>query len=95
MNLDSNAGDKVAEAIDERIVKIAKQVWKGNPSCRWARGKIIAIYGKNHTIKINNAIYTNVKAYKHIGTIDIGDIVDLLIPNNNWSLMIINGILDE
>lgn len=93
MNFDSNSGKEVADALDKRITSIAKQVWNKNPSCRWVQGIVISTLNGKYTIKINNATYTNVKAYSHISTINVGDVVDLLIPNNNWSLIRIIGIL--
>jgi hypothetical protein len=88
------SGNKVAEAIDRRITNIAKDVFNKSPSNRMVFGRVTEINGKEYTVKVNNQIYAKVYAYKGVGTIIVGDTVDCLIPNNQYSNMRIIGILD-
>ena len=93
-SLDRASGIKIAEAIEKRIKLISKDLYTNAPYTTIRNGRITAINGKKYTIKINNAIYTNIYALKDVGTIGIGDVAICVIPNNQYSNMFILGVLD-
>lgn len=93
-SLDRASGTKVAEAIEKRIKLISKDLYTNAPYTTIRNGRITAINGKKYTIKINNAIYTNIYALKNIGIVGVGDVAICVIPNNQYSNMFILGVLD-
>lgn len=93
--LDAENGEKVASAIEKRIQQIARYVYKDSPYNKIKFGVIKEISGKAYTIEIENTIYTDIYALKNIGTINLGDKVVCVNPNNNYSNLFILGILDE
>lgn len=93
-SLDRASGIKVAEAIEKRIKLISKDLYNNAPYTIIKNGIVTAINGKRYTVRINNAIYTNVFAIKGIESIGTGDVAICIIPNNQYSNMFILGVLD-
>jgi hypothetical protein len=94
MNLDSNAGKKVKEAIEKKMTSVAKQINTNAPYNKTKKGKVISKSDGIFSVKIDNAIYTNILASRNAGTINVNDIVICTIPNNEMSNMYIVGVFD-
>ncbi len=93
-SLDRASGIKVAEAIDKRVRLVSKDLYNNAPYNKKMRGRVVSAKGKRYTIEINKAIYTNVYALKSNYTIKVGDVVICEIPNNQYSDIFIEGVLD-
>lgn len=93
-SLDRASGIKMAEAIEKRIKLISKDLYNNAPYTIIKNGIVTAINGKRYTVRINNAIYTNVFAIKGVESISTGDVAICIIPNNQYSNMFILGVLD-
>lgn len=93
-NLDRTSGMKIAEAIEKRIKLVSKDLYTNAPYTIIRNGRVMAINGKKYTVKINNALYTNIYALKGVGVISTGDVAICIIPNNQYSNMFIIGVLD-
>lgn len=93
MNLDFESGSEIATAIDNRIIQLAKYVFRQSPYNKIKYGIVEKIDGKKYTVMIDNKQYT-MNALKNIGTINLTDKVVVMIPNNEYSNMFIIGVLD-
>lgn len=89
-----NTGNQVANAIDKRIIAIAKQVAKKSSVNKTVYGRVTEKNNGLFSVKINNAIYTDVLALKDLGYIKVGDSVVCLVPNNQFNNLIILGVAD-
>lgn len=93
-NFNFAAGDKIAQAIDKRIITIAKQVANKSTVNRTVYGRVTAKNNGFFSLKINNTIYTNVIALKSANYINVGDKVVCLVPNNQFNDLLILGVAD-
>lgn len=86
----------MAQAIDNRIIQIAKQVYREVPNDREVEGLIVAFDSKynNYTVRINNSEYEAIPQERTIGPIEIGTRVKVKVPNNQMSNAYICGIVD-
>jgi len=91
---DNENGRKVAEAIDRRIINVAQQVFDKSARNKTVYGIVTEVSGGIFTIKIHNTIYPKVYALRSAGNIKVGDKVTCLVPNGNYSDMIILGVAD-
>ena len=94
MDLNQEGGKKVAQAIDRRIMNVAKEIYKNSPYTLIKYGIVKKIDGKFYTLQINKSLYTKVCALKGVGQINVNDVVICIIPNNQFSNMFILGVLD-
>lgn len=94
MNKDD--ANKMAQAVDNRIVQIAKQVYRQVPNDREVEGFVTAFDERynNYTVKINNKEYSAIPQERTLGPIDINTRVKVKIPNNQMSNAYICGIVD-
>ena len=92
--LDNENGRKVAEAIDRRIINVAQQVFDKSARNKTVYGIVTESTSGGFTLKVHNAVYTKVLALRSAGAIKVGDKVTCLVPNGNYSDMIILGIAD-
>ena len=92
--LDFEAGSKIAQAIDKYVVNVAKQTFESVPNNKTKYGKVVSSVAGVFVVEIDRAIYTNVLALRNVGTIYNGEIVICLIPNNQFSNIIIIGVAD-
>lgn len=93
-SLNFSSGDKVAQAIDKRIIAIAKQVANKSSVNRTVFGRVTAKNNGLFSLRINNTIYTNVIALKNSNYINVGDKVVCLVPNNQFNDLLILGVAD-
>lgn len=93
-NLNHTTGTRVADAIDKRIINVAQQVYDNSPNDKMRYGTVVSKDAGVFSVKINNTIYPNVKALRNVGNINIGEVVHCLVPNNNFSNMVILGVAD-
>lgn len=84
-------GEKIAEAIDKRIVSVAKQVFETSPMNKTKYGRIISGNNGFYSVMIDNCQYTKVPVLSSVGKLNAGDVVLCLIPNNQFSNIIIIG----
>ena len=94
MGFDRTNGDKVADAIDARIQKVAQEVYSRSPSNRTVYGKVVSVDRGLFTVEINMHTYTNVPALRNSGGISKNETVICLIPNNEYGNMVILGVAD-
>lgn len=92
--LDYRSGDKIAEAIDRRIVSVAKQVYEKSPNNKTKYGKVLSKKDGLFTVEIEKSTYTKVPALRNVGNINIGEIVVCMIPNNQFSNIMVLGVAD-
>lgn len=88
------SGNEVASAIDARIQKVAQEVFTNSPTNRTAYGRVVSQKGGYFTVNINSHTYTNVVAIRSVGQIKNNETVVCLIPNNEYSNMLILGVAD-
>lgn len=93
-SLNFSSGDKVAQAIDKRIIAIAKQVANKSTVNRTVFGRVTAKNNGLFSLRINNTVYTNVIALKNSNYINVGDKVVCLVPNNQFNDLLILGVAD-
>ena len=93
-SLNFSSGDKVAQAIDKRIIAIAKQVANKSTVNRTVFGRVTAKNNGLFSLRINNTVYTNVMALKNSNYINVGDKVVCLVPNNQFNDLLILGVAD-
>ena len=89
-----SSGNKIAEAIDKRIIAIAKQVANKSTVNRTVFGRVTAKNNGLFSLRINNTVYTNVIALKNSNYINVGDKVVCLVPNNQFNDLLILGVAD-
>ena len=94
MGFDRTNGDKVADAIDARIQKVAQEVYSRSPSNRTVYGKVVSVDRGLFTVEINMHTYTKVPALRNSGVISKNETVICLIPNNEYGNMVILGVAD-
>ena len=94
MNKDD--ANKMAQAVDNRIIQIAKQVYRQVPNDREVEGLVTAFDSRynSYTVKINNKEYSAIPQERTLGPIDINTRVKVKIPNNQMSNAYICGIVD-
>lgn len=92
--LDYRSGDKIAEAIDRRIVAVAKQVYETSPNNKTKYGRVISKKDGLFTVEIEKSVYPNVKALRNVGDIGIGEVVVCMVPNNQFSNIMVLGVAD-
>ena len=93
-NLNHTTGTRVADAIDNRIINVAKQVYDNSPNDKMRYGTVVSKDAGVFSVKINNTTYSNIKALRNVGDIAVGEVVHCLVPNNNFSDMVIIGVAD-
>lgn len=93
-DINYTSGNQVANAIDKRIIAIAKQVANKSSVNRTVYGRVTAKNNALFSVKINNTVYTNVVAFKDLGYINVGDTVVCLVPNNQFNNLLILGVAD-
>ena len=91
---DYKSGDKIAEAIDRRIVSVAKQVYEKSPNNKTKYGKVLSKKDGLFTVEIEKAVYPNVPALRNVGNINIGEVVVCMVPNNQFSNIMVMGVAD-
>ena len=89
-----SSGNKIAEAIDKRIIAIAKQVANKSTVNRTVFCRVTAKNNGLFSLRINNTVYTNVIALKNSNYINVGDKVVCLVPNNQFNDLLILGVAD-
>ena len=89
-----SSGNKIAEAIDKRIIAIAKQVANKSTVNKTVFGRVTAKNNGLFSLRINNTVYTNVIALKNSNYINVGDKVVCLVPNNQFNDLLILGVAD-
>lgn len=92
--LDYDSGEDIANAIDKRIERVAKEIYQNSPYNKIKYGIVKNVTDKTYTVQINGENY-DVYALKNVGTINVNDSVVLIIPDNNFTQMFILGIIDE
>lgn len=95
-NLDYESGKKVVDAIDRKIKNVSNDLKTNSPYNRTRFGRVVKkTEGSGiFTVVIDNTTYNNVYALRTVGTINVGDVVICLIPNNNFSNITILGVAD-
>ena len=93
--LDYSNGEKIAAAIDKRITRIAQQIFNESPMNKSKVGRISKVKNGQYSVIIDKSTYTNVPALINVGTLSVGDIVLCLVPNNQFSNLIIIGIISS
>lgn len=94
VNFDRQMGIEIANAINKRIKMVSQDLYNNAPYTIIKFGRVVSINGKRYSIKINNALYTNIYALKGSNLISVGDSVICVVPNNQYSNMFILGALD-
>ena len=94
MGFNRMSGDEVARAIDERVRSVAQEVYTRNPANRTAYGRVVSSSGGYYSVEINSHIYNNVPSLRNTGAISNNTTVLCLIPNNEYSNMVIVGVAD-
>ena len=90
-----NEADRMAQAVEARIKAIAQQVYKEVPNDKEVEGLVVSKNSQNqYTIKINNAIYTNIMQERSLGEIKPNTIVKVKAPNNQMNNAYICGVVD-
>lgn len=92
-DLDFINGEKIAKAIDNRIVSVAKQVFNTAPMNKSKYGKVVSVGNGFYSVTIEGSTYTKVPALSNVGGIVRGDVVLCLIPNNQFSNITIVGVV--
>lgn len=93
MLINRNSGMKIAEAIQSKTdIAISQKLNQANFN-KIEFGRITAKEGNVYTISIRDKEYTNILAYSHIQDLNVGDVVDLLVPNNRFLNLRIIGKL--
>ena len=93
-SFNSESGRKVAEAIDHRVMNVAKNIYENSPNNKTKFGTVLSSNMGLFSVKIDNLEYTNIPALRNVGSIKRGEVVICLIPNNQYSNMIILGVAD-
>ena len=93
-SFNSESGRKVAEAIDRRVMNVAKNIYENSPNNKTKFGTVLSSSAGLFSVKIDNVTYTNIPALKNVGNINRGEVVICLVPNNQYSNMIILGVAD-
>lgn len=93
-SFNSESGRKVAEAIDRRVMNVAKNIYENSPNNKTKFGTVLSSNAGLFSVKIDNVTYTNITALRNVGDIKRGEVVVCLIPNNQYSNMIILGVAD-
>lgn len=93
MYLDENSGRMIREAIEKRINNEIERLSSSLSFNKLKRGIIQEINVNGYTIKIENSIYRNIKILEQNKEIKVGDVVEVIIPNNQYSQMFILGKL--
>lgn len=94
-DIGKNEANKMANAVETRIKQIAQQVYKEVPNDKEVEGIVISKNSQNrYTLKINNAIYTNIMQERSLGDIALNTIVKVKIPNNQINNAYICGVVD-
>ena len=94
MGFNRTTGEEVASAIDARIQKVAQEVFTNSPANRTVFGNVVAVSNGYYTVEIASHRYTNIPSMRNIGDIAVNTTVVCLIPNNEYSNMIILGVAD-
>lgn len=93
-DINYTSGSQIANAIDKRIIAIAKQVANKSAVNRTVFGRVLSKNNGLFSLSINNNVYNNVLALKDLSYIRVGDKVVCLVPNNQFNDMIILGVAD-
>lgn len=93
MELDSIAGKIIREAIERKINAEIENISNTLSFNKIKRGKIKEINITGYTVQIENNIYRNVPIIRQDTIININDVVQIVIPNNQYSQMFILGKL--
>jgi len=94
MDFNAESGQKLAEAIDKRIIDVSNQLFNNSGRDKTVYGVVIKSNNGVFSIKVNNTEYHNVLALRSVGNISVGEKVTCLVPNGNYSDMIILGVAD-
>ena len=92
--INAASGKLIAEAIDKRITSVAKQLFNNSERDKTVYGIITKTNQGYFSVKVNNQIYNNVVSLRNAGNISVGEKVTCLVPNGNYSDMIILGVAD-
>lgn len=92
--INAASGKLIAEAIDKRITSVAKQLFNNSERDKTVYGVITKTNQGYFSVKVNNQIYNNVVSLRNAGNISVGEKVTCLVPNGNYSDMIILGVAD-
>lgn len=94
-DLNFSSGDKIAQAIDKRIISVAKQVYNSSPMNKSKYGRVTDISNGLYSVVIEGSVYKKVPALSSVGFISKGSVVLCLIPNNQFSNIVIIGSLGD
>lgn len=94
MGFNRLSGNEVAAAIDNRIQRVAQEVFTNSPANRTAFGKVVSVSNGYYTVEIASHRYTDIPSMRNIGDIAVNTTVVCLIPNNEYANMIILGVAD-
>jgi len=92
-DLDKNVGIKIYKALKAGIQNYAEQVFRDNPRDFHKKGRITAITASGYSVSIENAEYIKVPIISQTATINVGDTVEICVPNGQISQMFIMGKL--
>lgn len=92
--INNENGSKVAQAIDNRIINVAKLVYNESPHNKTKLGKVLSKKDGYFSVEIEKSTYTKVPALRNVGEINVGEVVLCLIPNNQFGNMVILGVAD-
>lgn len=94
MEFNAESGQKLADAIDKRIVDVSQQLFNNSGRDKTLYGVVTKSNAGIFSIKVNNTIYNNVVALRNVGNIKIGEKVTCIAPNGNYSDIYILGVAD-
>lgn len=94
MEFNAESGQKLAETIDKRIIEVSKQLYNNSGRDKTIYGVVTKANSGIFSIKVNNTEYHNVLALRNVGNIKVGEKVTCLVPNGNYSDMVILGVAD-
>lgn len=95
MELNGKTGEMIRLAIERKIENEIKRLNNNLSFNKLERGIIEEININGYAIKINNILYRGIKAVSQNTSINVGDVVIVLIPNNQYTQMFILGKINN
>lgn len=92
-SLNKESGKELLDSLRRGIAYIAKRVFDENPRDLHQRGRILSYSVEGYTVLINGKEYTKVPALNNGIPLLVGDTVEIMIPNGQFSQMFIMGKL--
>jgi len=93
MEFDNSSGEKLGDILLNKFESWLKDLSINASFNKTTWGIITNINGNLYTIEINNQSYSNINAMRNAGELYINDKVLCLIPNNQYSNMVIIGAI--